>query len=91
MSKTRTTIILPTTLFKELKHHAIEQNTSISAYIAETLLKNLRYSLPDIAEEKARDVAKIESLAGRLNMKVNDSPEELKKLILKRYDEEVLS
>lgn len=97
MTKTRTTIILPTALLKKAKYKAVENNTNLSKLI-ETALNLIlfkaqnQYLIEKEKKEKLKnDLSLINKLAGGFRLGKNLTPVKIKKIILNRYDEEMLS
>ena len=90
MTKTRTTIRIPTELFKKAKHRAIEENTNLSEWVTRLLRLQLEHQslIQQTREEKA---ALIDKLAGGLKLGIKDSPQELKRIFEQSYHEELLS
>lgn len=93
MTKTRTTISLPTILLKKAKYKAVENNTNLSKLI-ETALNLILFKAQNQylieKDDKAEKKTLIKKLSGQFNLG-NIYPKEIKKIIMNRYEEEFLS
>jgi hypothetical protein len=94
MTKTRTTVILPTELLKLAKHRAIEDKLNLSSLIEESLKNFLQIKEQSVSDEEGIKEARKEQLkgiAGSIQAGITMNPKQFKEFIDHTYEEEMLS
>ena len=94
MTNVRTTIMIPATLLKQLKHSAVEHSVTLSELITEKLLAMLDTRFPIKLSRDAqlkKEAERVEQLAGKFSLGHGMHPKKIKNMIMKRYDDEMLS